>query len=103
MADVTPGQIALLGLSIALLAAGWAVSLLRIRWEQVRGLRIAAKSSIYFGLLAGAGVIVWHSIARRSWLPLEDNFDALTWLGLLTAGFVAYVQATRPLRGLDWF
>jgi ABC-type uncharacterized transport system permease subunit len=36
-------------------------------------------------------------------LPLEDNFDALVWLGLLLAGFVAYVQSTRPIRRLEWF
>jgi ABC-type uncharacterized transport system permease subunit len=103
MADVTPGQIALLALAIALFAAGWAASLLRIWREDVPALRVAAKASVYAGLVAGAGVLVWHSAARRSWLPLEDNFDALTWLGLLMAGFVAYVQATKPLRGLDWF
>jgi ABC-type uncharacterized transport system permease subunit len=103
MADVTPGQIALLCVAIALFAIGWAASLLRIRWEDVNHLRVIAKASVYAGLVAGAGVLVWHSFARGSWLPLEDNFDALTWLGLLTGGFVAYVQATKPLRGLDWF
>jgi ABC-type uncharacterized transport system permease subunit len=103
MADVTTGQILLLCLAVALFAIGWAASLLRIRWESVEPLRLLSKASVYAGLLAGIGVLVWHSFARRSWLPLEDNFDALTWLGLLLGGFVAYVQATKPLRGLDWF
>ena len=103
MADVTAGQIALLMVATVLFAVGWAASLMRLKWEAVAGLRVASKACVYAGLLAGAGVLVWHSAARRSWLPLEDNFDALTWLGLLIAGFVAYVQATKPLRGLDWF
>src|SRR4051812_17015186 len=103
MGDVTAGQIALQVLAAMLLAAGWATSIMRIWWEGVAGLRIASKSCVYFGLIAGAGVLLWHSGARHSWLPLEDNFEALTWLGLLMAGFVAYVQATKPLRGLDWF
>ena len=103
MADVTTGQIALLCLAAALFAVGWAASLLRVRLEGMDWLRIASKASVYAGFLAGVGVLVWHSVARGSWLPLEDNFDALTWLGLLLGGFVAYVQATKPLRGLDWF
>jgi ABC-type uncharacterized transport system permease subunit len=103
MGDVTAGQIALLCVAIALFAIGWAASLLRVRWDGAGGLRVAAKASVYAGLIAGVGVLVWHSFARRSWLPLEDNFDALTWLGLLIAAFVAYVQATKPLRGIDWF
>ncbi len=103
MADVTAGQIALLAASVALFAAGWGASLARIKWEASRPLRVASKACVFAGLAAGVGVLVWHSAARGSWVPLEDNFDALTWLGLLLAGFVAYVQAARPLRGLDWF
>jgi ABC-type uncharacterized transport system permease subunit len=103
MADVTTGQVVLLCLAAALFAVAWAASLLRIRWEPFGWLRVLSKASVYCGLVAGAGVLVWHSVARKSWLPLEDNFDALTWLGLLLGGFVAYVQASIPLRGLDWF
>jgi ABC-type uncharacterized transport system permease subunit len=49
------------------------------------------------------GTLVWHSAARGSWLPFEDNFDSLIWLALLLAAFVAYVQMTNPLGGLVWF
>lgn len=67
------------------------------------GLRLGAKVCSYCGLLVALGVLVWHSAGRRSWVPLEDNFDALVWLGLLLALFVVYTQRTHPLRGLDWF
>ena len=58
---------------------------------------------MYAGLVAGLGVLVWHSASRGNWLPLSDNFDTLVWLGLLLALFVLYTQRTHPLRGLDWF
>jgi uncharacterized membrane protein len=102
MSEPTAGQVALLILSIALFAIGWGLSLSRLRWDR-NALRIAAKATTYSAILVGLGVLVWHSIGRRSWLPLEDNFDTLIWLGLLLALFVMYVQRTRPLGGLDWF
>lgn len=102
MVEPTAGQIALLVVSIALFAIGSGVSLARIRWDR-NPLRVAAKACWYWGLLAGAGVLAWHSARRGSWLPLEDNFDTLIWLGLLLAVFVLYVQRVRPLGGLDWF
>jgi ABC-type uncharacterized transport system permease subunit len=102
MNQPTAGQLALLILSIALFATGGGLSLARIRWDR-NALRVAAKACWYAGVLVGLGVLVWHSIDRRSWLPAEDNFDTLVWLGLLLALFVLYVQRTRPLGGLDWF
>lgn len=96
------GQLALLFAAIAAFAAGGVLSIVRIKSESNR-LRVAAKACQYLGILIGVAVLVWHSVARRSWLPLEDNFDAMIWLALLLAAFVAYVQRTRPLRGLDWF
>jgi ABC-type uncharacterized transport system permease subunit len=45
----------------------------------------------------------WHSYTRGSWVPLDDNFDALLWLGLLLLLFVLYVQRRGRLGGLDWF
>ena len=98
----TPGQLALLILSILLFAVGGVVSLLRIRGERP-GLRLIAKQCLYWGWLAAGAVLVWHSIHRGSWLPLEDNFDALVWLGFLLAAFVLYVQGRRPVGGIDWF
>ena len=58
---------------------------------------------MYVGICLNVAVLIWHSIGRGSWVPLEDNFDTLIWLGLLLALFVAYVQRVHPLRGLDWF
>lgn len=102
MTEPTAGQIALLIVSIALFAVGGGLSLARIRWDR-NALRVAAKACGYAGVLVGLGVLVWHSLGRGSWVPLEDNFDTLIWLGLLLALFVLYVQRTRPLGGLDWF
>ena len=102
MPEPTAGQVALLFVSVALFAAGWAVSLARVRSGR-ESLRIAAKACMYGGLVAGLGVLVWHSADRHNWLPLADNFDSLVWLALLLALFVLYTQRTHPLRGLDWF
>lgn len=102
MTEPTVGQLALLFVAVALFGVGSALSLARIRWDK-NSLRVAAKACWYFGVLVGLGVLVWHSVDRGSWLPLEDNFDTLIWLGLLLALFVLYVQRMRPLGGLDWF
>jgi ABC-type uncharacterized transport system permease subunit len=102
MIEPTLGQLALLIVAVALFAAGLGLSLARIRWER-NSLRVAAKACWYAGVLVGLGVLVWHSLRRGSWMPLEDNFDTLVWLGLLLALFVLYVQRTHPLGGLDWF
>ena len=102
MNDVTAGQLALLFVSIALFAVGAGLSVSRLWWEN-NGLRIAAKACLYLGTAAGLGTLVWHSARRGGWYPLEDNFDALIWLGLLLAGFVLYTGRARPLRGLDGF
>ena len=106
MAEPTAGQLGLLVVAIVLFAAGVALSAWRI-WgtgtAQTERLRVAAKACTYAGLATAAGVLVWHSVDRRNWLPLADNFDSLVWLGLLLVLFVLYTQRTRPLRGLDWF
>jgi ABC-type uncharacterized transport system permease subunit len=96
------GQLALLSSSVALFVIGGAVSLSRIRWERPWS-RIAAKGCMWSAITLAVGVLIWHSVARQSWIPLDDNFDALIWLGLLVAGFVMYVQRRRPIGGLDWF
>jgi ABC-type uncharacterized transport system permease subunit len=102
MPEPTAGQLALLIASIALFAVGSGLSIARIWWDK-NSLRVAAKACGYSGVLLGLGVLLWHSAARGRWLPLEDNFDTLIWLGLLLALFVLYVQRTRQLGGLDWF
>ncbi len=98
----TTGQISLLIVSVILFAVGGIVSVARLKWPSDR-LRIAAKACVYLGILAGVAVLVWHSLQRHSWIPLGDNFDALIWLAMLLAIFIAYVQRVRPLGVLDWF
>ena len=78
MAEPTAGQIALLLVSVALFAAGWGLSLARLRAER-ESLRVAAKACMYGGLVTGLGVLVWHAAGRGNWLPLADNFDTLVW------------------------
>jgi ABC-type uncharacterized transport system permease subunit len=100
----TTAQIIVLIVATAFFAAGGIVSFARL-WKSggSNRMRIGAKACMYFGVLFAACVLVWHSITRGNWLPLGDNFDALIWLAVLLALFVAYVQRTRPLAALDWF
>jgi ABC-type uncharacterized transport system permease subunit len=102
MPNLSIGQIALVIASAACFAAAMAASLLRVRSES-RTARTAAKALGHVGLVFGVAALAWHSAERGTWLPLGDNFDTLVSLGLLLAGFVIYMHATRPLRGLDWF
>src|SRR5205085_4285522 len=102
MSQPTAEQLALLILAIALFTIGGAMSLLRLRFDR-EALRIAAKACAWTAVCILAGVLVWHSRDRHRWLPLEDHFDALIWLGLMLALFVLYVQRMRPIGGLDWF
>jgi ABC-type uncharacterized transport system permease subunit len=109
MHEATTPQIVLLLIAAVLLAAGVGLSLSRI-WLERRPenaqrplARVAAKACYYTGLLVALGTLLWHSARRGSWYPLEDNFDALVWLGLLLALFVLFTQRRHPVRGLDWF
>ena len=104
MTEPTTAQIITLVLAILLFTAGGLVSLARVWWDR-ESLRIAAKACLWGGFSVSLGVLIWHGVTLRGgrWLPLEDNFQAFIWLALLLAGFVLYVQRTRPLRGLDWF
>ena len=93
------GQISLLLLAAGLFAAAAGAA----------STRVAAKHRNLSGLLSWIAIalsvasLMWHSISRGSWVPLEDNFDALVWIGLLLAAFVKYVQRRRPVPGLEWF
>lgn len=98
----TSGQLALLLLSILIFAIGGAASVVRW-WDDHPRWRKTMRWCVTFGILIALIVLVWHSIARRQWLPLGDNFDSLIWMGLLLALFVVYVQRRKPLIGLDWF
>lgn len=101
----THPQIALLLVAVAFFAAGGVLSYARlwIKEPQSNTMRISSKACRYWGILAAAGVLAWHSVTRGHWIPIGDNFDALVWLSLLLAIFVAYVQATKPMPALDWF
>ena len=96
------GQLVLLGVAIALFAAGMIVSVARA-WKPSDKLRVSSKVCTYLGIVAAVGVIVWHAVARREWLPVNDNFESLMWLGVLLALFVMYTQRVRPVGGLEWF
>jgi ABC-type uncharacterized transport system permease subunit len=100
----TTGQILLLILAILLFFTGGLLSLARTWWDR-EDLRIGSKACLWCGVTVSLGVLLWHVITRQTgnWLPLEDNFEAFIWLAVLLAGFVLYVQRTRPLGGLDWF
>jgi ABC-type transport system involved in cytochrome c biogenesis permease subunit len=98
----TPGQLALLIFAILIFAIGGAASLLRGQGESSRR-RLLAKQCLYWGLLVAVAVLIWHCITRGSWIPLEDNFDAMLWLGILLTAFVLYVQTTKPVEGIDYF
>jgi ABC-type uncharacterized transport system permease subunit len=102
MPYVSTGQLALLIVAAALFAVGMVLSVARL-WKDGETVRLAAKACQYAGVVCGVGVLVWHSAARGNWRPLEDNFDAFVWLGLLLALFVLYTQRIHPLRGLEWF
>ena len=65
--------------------------------------RLLSRILLVLGILACAGVIVWHSADRGAWLPVGDNFDALVWLATLLAMFVLYVQHRKQLGSLDWY
>src|SRR4029079_14934851 len=92
----TFGQFLLISVSIAFFVIGGLISLARISFDRPWS-RIASKSCMYFGLLSAVAVLIWHSILRGNWLPLEDNFDTLIWLALVLAIFVMYVQRRKPL------
>jgi ABC-type uncharacterized transport system permease subunit len=116
MPDIpSAGQLALVFAAIFAFVIGGGMSLLRLRAERLapsRGepdgrrsekLRVFSKVCMYAGVLLCAGVLAWHGIARGTWRPLEDNFEALVSLAFLLTIFVAYIQRSHPLRGLDWF
>ena len=103
MSDVPhAGQLALLSAAAGAFAASGGLSLARL-WSDRNTLRLSSKVLLYVGIVFGIALLVWHAMARQSWVPLDDNFDAMIWLALLLALFLAYIQATRPLRGIDWF
>jgi ABC-type transport system involved in cytochrome c biogenesis permease subunit len=102
MPDIpSAGQLTLLFAALAMFVGGEVFSLLRLRGTDQY--RIPAKICLYCGIGLALGVLIWHSARRGNWIPLHDNFDALVWLALLLAMFVAYTQRVHPLRGLDWF
>jgi ABC-type transport system involved in cytochrome c biogenesis permease subunit len=96
------GQIALVFGAAGLFLIGGFISVARL-WKPSNALRLAAKSLAYFGICLGLVSLIWRSIDRGNWMPLEDNFETLATLALLLAGFTLYVQRARPIPGLDWF
>jgi ABC-type uncharacterized transport system permease subunit len=104
MPEIAPnaGQMGLLLTSTALFAVTSVAAIVRTRKSRPM-LNTVVRITAWIGVAIAVAVLVWHSVSRGSWLPLEDNFDALTWLGVLLALLVLYVQQVRPLPGLDAF
>jgi ABC-type uncharacterized transport system permease subunit len=96
------GQTILLIVAIGFFLVGGAVSLSRI-WFARESSRIAAKACVWLGVTTAIAVLIWHAMARHTWIPLDDNFEAFIWLGVMLALFVMYVQRRKPIGGLDWF
>jgi ABC-type transport system involved in cytochrome c biogenesis permease subunit len=96
------GQIALVLAAAALFFIGGCISFARL-WRPSNALRLTAKSLAYFGICFGLAALIWRSLDRGNWMPLGDNFETLTTLALLLAGFTLYVQRAKPIPGLDWF
>ena len=92
----------LVALWFAAISCGVAVRLRRGRPTPTR----LARALTLLGVLATAGVLAWHlfpQVFAGRWRPFGDNFEALLWLGLLPAVFVASVQSRRPVPGLELF
>jgi len=96
------GQLSLVIGAAGLFVLGGAASLARA-WRPSNTLRLTAKSLGYWAICLALAALIWHGADRHSWLPLEDNFEALTALAVMLAGFWMYVQRARPIPGLDWF
>ena len=103
MIEPTTGQLVLLGLAVALFAAGVGVAVARAWGRSSDALRLPGKACLYGGIVAAIGVIAWHAVGRHEWLPVNDNFESLVWLGVLLALFVMYTQHAKPVGGLELF
>jgi ABC-type transport system involved in cytochrome c biogenesis permease subunit len=90
------GQLALVFASTLLFIVSVGLSVTR---KDRRGLSMGMAM---IGVALAVSVIVWHAAVRKSWLPLEDNFDALLWLAVLTACFSLYLQQRRAIGRIDW-
>lgn len=62
----------------------------------------------HVGLLSVAGTVlslialIWHAVQRGSWVPLDDNFDAILWIAILTAMVSLYLQRQKMIGRIDW-
>lgn len=54
------------------------------------------------GTVLSSIALVWHAVQRGSGLPLDDNFDAILWLAILTALASLYLQTRKAIGRVDW-
>src|ERR1041384_2552198 len=98
----TVGQLILLSLAITSFALGGLASLARLRGEGAT-LRLLIRAGLMGGILACASLLIWRIVSNHQWVPLGDNFDALSSLAVLLSLFVVYVQRSGRMAGIDWF
>ncbi len=96
MPEPTLGQILLAIAAAAFFAGSVAVSIVR---SSSRAVVIVLA---IVGLALSATSLVWHAVDRRSWFPLEDNFDALLWLAIMTGLVSLYLQRRKTVGRIDW-
>lgn len=103
MAENVPSSVEIVGLVTAagLMAASVGASIGR-SWKVSALLKTVAAVCGWFSIIVGGAVLVSHSAGRGGWLPLDDNFDSLGASGLMLATCALYIQAVRPVGGLDW-
>ncbi|MBC7783042.1 MAG: cytochrome c biogenesis protein CcsA [Burkholderiales bacterium] len=65
-------------------------------------LRAVSTLASFFGLVLGFAALISHAVTRGSWVPLEDNFEALLWLALLTGCVSIYLQLRKTVGRVDW-
>ena len=63
----------------------------------------ASLTLLTLGLMLSVILLVWHTLSTNPQQPMQDSFSAMLGLAILLAGFVTYIQWTRPIAALEWF
>jgi ABC-type transport system involved in cytochrome c biogenesis permease subunit len=98
MVEPTAAQIVLVLLAALLVASGVGLSI-----PKAPALRLWTAIFTCAGIAVATVALVWHAVQRRSWFPLDDNFDSLLWLAILTALMSLYLQGRKAIGRIEWF